>query len=470
MRRICLPLVLAALWLSETAPVTAQTLDCIWITNSAQNSVTRIRRDGTVLATYTVPPGRPVGLSVRDNGDMWVAIQSLAQVYAIDASGKAIGTFAASGRPTNTGVDLQGNIWCGNLTSSFLKYSPSGKLLASLNLGGSASQGMCCDSTGDIFLADGTAGKIWKIAPNGQLLATLVQAKHRFAVVDHRDDVFTSGFGSTDLCKWTNSGSLVGTYPIGVTTPQGMAVDRDGNVWIGTQTTTVLKYSGSGRPLGSFATGGSWPLAVAVDGMGDLWVSNYSSASVTKMQTDGTVLMTIPVGTNPIPVGDGSGFQRAVFTDPFGDVDGDGHLNNAEAVAGTNVFDGGSVPCTLAPGGDQKVGGTATLNYVDFGARAAGATYVMACSFTPGNFPIDRKRRIDLSPDALFFASLQVPALFRDFVGVLDTNGRATGTIHIPKAAALASNVVYGVAVTLDPTAPMGIRSIAPVARFTIKA
>lgn len=466
--RLCVCLVLIGLGsaLAAQAP-----LDSIWVSNSSNNTLMKIQRStATVVLTVSTPAGRPVGVTVRDNGDVWVAIQNLAQVFAVDTNGKVIGTFAATGRPTGIGTDLQGNVWCGCLVASWVKFTPTGVATTITPAGGSSSQNMCCDSLGDVWLGDGGSGNVFKVAPSGTVLLTLTRTGHRTPVVDHYDNIFTTGFSSATLSKWTNSGTLVGTYPHGgVTTQQGLAVDANNNLWLANQGTTILKFSDTGQPLGAFATGGSNLLAVGVDGMNDIWVSNYASSSMTVMKTDGTIVKTIPVGSSPIPIGDHTGFQRAVFTDPFGDVDGDGHYNNAEAVSGSNCFDATSVPCSLTIGGTQARGGTAILDYVDFGNRA-GQPYAMACSLSLiGNIHIGPKRRIDLTPDALFFLCFQAPGLFQNFQGLLNATGRGVGTIVIPNVAGLKDVSVSCAAVTIDPGAMKGIATISPTAFFRIK-
>jgi len=451
--------------------VAAQPLDSIWVSNSANNTMMKIQRGtASVVLTISVPTGRPGGVTVRDNGDMWVAIQRLAQVHALDTNGKVIGTFPATNRPTGMGTDLQGNVWCGTLTTNFMKYTPTGVPTTVSITGLTSSQNSACDSLGDMWLGDGGGGgKIFKVSPTGTVLLTLANTRHRTPVVDHNDDIFTTGFGSTDMKKWANDGTPIGTYNHGISSQQGLAVDVDGNLWLANQSATILKYSNSGTPLGTFTTGGTMLLAVGVDGMSDIWVSNYGSSSITQMRRDGTILKTVPVGSSPIPIGDHTGYQRAVFTDPFGDVDKDGHYNNAEAVAGSNCFDSASTPCNLSLGGTQKPGGTAILDYVDFGKRAGNA-YAMACSLSQiGSIQVGKKRRIDLTPDNLFFLAFQVPAMFQNFIGILDGSGRGKGTLHIPNIPALKDLVVYCAALTVDPAAMVGISTISPTVSFKIQ-
>jgi streptogramin lyase len=464
---------LALVTLVAAAPSSAQQYDVIWVANTAGNSVMKIQRgSATVVNTVTLPTGRPIGVAVDPSGGAWIANQNGAAIHSVSSAGTVNGTYPATGRPTSLALDQNLNVWVAPLTGNVFKYSPSGTLLLTVSTGGTAALGIAVDSAGDIWTSDGSASKTWKISPSGTILLTLSYAAHRVPVVDHNDNIFTTGFTSSTARKYANDGTVLGTFSTpGFTSHQGMAVDRENNVWMTAQGTSVLKMSNTGTILGSFATGGTMVVSAIVDGLGEIWVCNYGSANVTHMMPDGTpVGGLIPVGPSPYAFGDGSGFQRAVFADPFGDVDLDGHRNNAEAVAGSNVFDAASIPCSLAFGGDMKPGGTATLLYTDLTKAGPGAPYAMACSLSNLSvIPISKKRRIDLTADGLFFLSLQLPAVFRNFVGTLDAAGRATGTIQIPNVPALSSVPIHCTAVTVDPTAPQGIRSIAPTNTFKIK-
>ncbi|MBN2195762.1 MAG: NHL repeat-containing protein [Polyangiaceae bacterium] len=455
------------------APTFAQQHDVIWVANSAGNSVMKIQRGAAaVVRTVALPTGGPIGVAVDPTGGAWIANQSGAAIHSISSAGTLTGTYAVAGQPTSLALDHKLNVWVAPITGEVYKYSSSGTLLLTVSTPGIGVFGIAVDGAGDIWAADGRASRTWKISPAGTILLTLSYPAHRIPVVDHNDNIFTTGFGNGNARKYADDGTLLGTYPTpGFTSHQGMAVDREDNVWMTAQGTSVLKMSNTGTVLGSFASGGTIVVSAIVDGLGDIWVCNHGSGNVTHMKPDGTrVGGLITVGPNPFVFGDGSGFQRAVFTDPFGDVDMDGHRNNAEAVAGSNVFDAASIPCSLSCGGDRKPGGTATLLYTDLTKFGAGAPYAMACSLSNlGVIPISKKRQIDLVADGLFVLSLQLPTVFQNFAGTLNAAGRATGTIHIPNVPALKDLPLHCTAVTVDPTAPQGIRSIAPTNTFKIQ-
>ena len=75
-----------------------------------------------------------------------------------------------------------------------------------------------------------------------------------------------------------------------------------GNLWVTNNGlgfgSSVSEFSSNGDWLGTFTVGAA-PEDIAFDATGDVWVTNGSSASVTKLAPDGTVLATYPTGNLP---------------------------------------------------------------------------------------------------------------------------------------------------------------------------
>jgi len=90
----------------------------------------------------------------------------------------------------------------------------------------------------------------------------------------------------------------------------------------------------------------------------------------------------------------------------------------------------------------------------------AGKPYLLAASLaTRPGIPVGG-RRIPLVPDALFGASVTLPAVFQKFQGVLDGNGQATAVIRVPGASGLRGLSFYVAGVVVDPAKPLGIGTI----------
>jgi hypothetical protein len=60
----------------------------------------------------------------------------------------------------------------------------------------------------------------------------------------------------------------------------------------------------------------------------------------------------------------------------------------------------------------------------------------------------------------MFFFSLVVPTIFKDYSGYVDTNGQAVASVVIPPENALVGYSLYTAFVLLDTSAPSGAASI----------
>ncbi len=92
-------------------------------------------------------------------------------------------------------------------------------------------------------------------------------------------------------------------------------------------------------------------------------------------------------------------------------------------------------------------------------------SYLLALSLLPPSpsQPLSDLRRLAFRPDSLTLATLAgaFDSLIRQRTGVLDGSGRAAATIDVRAIAQVASGVTVWIqAITLDPAAPLGIRTI----------
>ncbi len=94
------------------------------------------------------------------------------------------------------------------------------------------------------------------------------------------------------------AGTMLGTFGVRAD-PSGMAVDRDGNLWV-THTENVgrdnlTELSQAGVLVGMFSVATD-PKAIAIDAKGDLWVTSADPATVTKLSSAGAILSSISLG------------------------------------------------------------------------------------------------------------------------------------------------------------------------------
>jgi streptogramin lyase len=107
-----------------------------------------------------------------------------------------------------------------------------------------------------------------------------------------------------------NNGNIVAMVPVGES-PQDIAIDPSGNVWVANFIgNSVSKISSYGSLIGTYKVG-EGPGGIAADGEGNVSVTNEYDDNIMKLDSNGNILNTITVGsdgTNPIGIAiDGRG-------------------------------------------------------------------------------------------------------------------------------------------------------------------
>jgi len=127
--------------------------------------------------------------------------------------------------------------------------------------------------------------------------------------------------------------------------------------------------------------------------------------------------------------------------------------------------DGVSLSTTGTPG----LGQTVTFNVTS--SRDGGQTYAMGASFsTSPGIPLGEGRVLELTPDTLFFLAYGLPAIFQNWVGVLNGAGQpvAAPALFILNAPALVGITMHFGFVTLNPLAPLGIENFSDPVSLTV--
>jgi DNA-binding beta-propeller fold protein YncE len=152
--------------------------------------------------------------------------------------------------------------------------------------------------------------------------------------VDRQGNIFVADTGNGRVVELSPTGRVLTTWQATCDhssdgKPTGLAVDRLGNVYVtDAALNCVLKYSSRGRLLGQFGTSGDGefmsPQAVAVGGRGNVFVANTDKHSIEKLSPSGYILDTwatyssnsgVPVAPQGIAV-DATGNIYTVVNDP----------------------------------------------------------------------------------------------------------------------------------------------------------
>ena len=207
--------------------------------------------------------GYPTGLAADSAGNVYIADQLGNKVLKITKSTGAISVFAGSGTPLYSGDG-------GQATAAGMGFS-------------SAHTGLAFDSKGNLYITDSTDNRIRMVNPSG---------------------VISTFAGSGTLGGAGFSGDGGAATAAKLNTPQGVAVDSAGNVYIAdtgngrirkvdtTGTITTIAGSGNGFTLGDggpalnaqFAN----PSDVAVDSKGNIYVADPGNERI-RVINNGTI-------------------------------------------------------------------------------------------------------------------------------------------------------------------------------------
>jgi hypothetical protein len=358
----------------------------LYVADAGNNTIRKITPDGVVatLAGTAGMSGRAdgTGAAARFNFPSAVAVDSAGNLYVADAfnftirkitggvvttlagtagtSGSVDGTGTAArfGAPRGVAVDSAGNVYVADGNNHTIRKITTDRIVStfagSASMSGSADgtgaaarfnfpSSVALDSAGNLYVADGVDNTLRMITAGGAV-TTLAGTPNTFGSAD--------GFGADARFN----------------SPQGVAVDSGGNVYVADSRSSTLRKINAARVVNTLAgtaglmgtadgTGAAarfdFPVGVAADSAGNVYVADSNNNTLRKITAAGVV--TTLAGTARVRGGaDGTG-TNASFNAPQGvAVDGAGNVYVADWSGHTirKVTTGGVVT-TLAGSADM---------------------------------------------------------------------------------------------------------------------
>jgi sugar lactone lactonase YvrE len=270
--------------------------------------------------------GAPKGVAFDSKGNIYVSDRENSCIRKIDTNGE-VTTFAGSERGERGKADGTG-------TDARFIYP----------------EGVAVDSYDNVYVADTGSESIRKITPGG-VVSTLsgFTLKEPKGVAVDGDDVYVADYGNNRILKISDG--KVETLADKLSSPYGVAVDGDGNVYVSEYKTNhrIRKISPDGK-VSTLAGRGPYghadgtgeeaefyaPTSVAVDVKGNVYVAEFYSHRIRMITPEG-VVSTLAGGSDPVTgnyvgayVDDVPGLE-ARFRSPTGvAVDGEGNVYVAD--------------------------------------------------------------------------------------------------------------------------------------------
>jgi sugar lactone lactonase YvrE len=362
-------------------------------------------------------------LLIADTGNQCVRSVTTNNIITTVAGNGTIGYSGDGGRatnanlynPQNVSVDQVGNLFIADIGNQRIREVGTNGVITTmagsiLNDGGQATNatlnqayGVALDSAGNVYVADpynnrirkiGTSGIITTVAGNGLYgyvgdggLATNASFRNPCGIaLDASKNIFVADLGNKRIRKidtngfiWTvaGNGSFSSSGDGGQATnaslmfPQGVAVDKIGNLFIADLSNSNIRKVGTNGVISSLTgIGLAQPSAMALDSAGNLFIADMGNNRVREVSVNGAVGTVAGSGIVTNITGDGGSATSASVGQPRGvAVDSTGNLyiadNNFQTIR--KVTNG--IISTIAGngkagfGGDGGVGINAALSF-----------------------------------------------------------------------------------------------------------
>lgn len=237
----------------------------------------------------------PTAVAVDARGNVFVADTHNDRVQELSPSGTFVAQWGGRGRfnvPQGVAVDRQGNVYVGDTDDgrvvrlsghSFRVAASKGKRYGAID----TAPAVAVDTRGDIYVVDymefgNRPSRLLKFSPGGMLLWQLrvhdpggvaVDGVGRIYVIEGENIVRLSPQGRRE-------GPLGGNWSDTLSSPNGLATDTQGDVYVTDNSDRVGKVSPAGRLLAVWGTTGSrpgqlkMPWGLAVDMRGNVYVAD----------------------------------------------------------------------------------------------------------------------------------------------------------------------------------------------------
>jgi streptogramin lyase len=248
----------------------------IWVGASGQSLLELPSTLGSPVAHTVLLGGQSniTGLAMDGNGNAWYSCNSCSSVYEFNPTTSSSTGFVATGvtQASNVSIDPSEHVWLGAFDNNFEvnAFNNNGT-----QLNNSPFSCGTCGYAG--FVANDYSGNAWIVGRNVTLL--------------------------TPAGTYTNIDGAGGLF-----SPSGVAIDGAGNAWV-TNTVSTVPAPGGGTEQGSlseFSNAGAAvtssngyvsdtlesPQSVAVDGSGNVWLRNSGTSSVTVFVGAGVPVVT----------------------------------------------------------------------------------------------------------------------------------------------------------------------------------
>lgn len=253
------------IWLMASLVATPAPAQEFYVGNSGDGTIVRVDLLGNIT-TYATGFTNPYGLVVDQAGILYVSSTTLHRVYSVSLSGAvseyATG-FAGTSNLLGMAFDATGNLYVADVSAGVYKVTAGGSSVVLWATGMSYPRDVAFNAGGALYAAAGfNPMRVYSITTEGAASAfASVAVMSGFAAIDFDSagNAFVAGYDST-IYK-ISPGGAVSTFLTGYTAT-GLALDSADNLYF-TSGSSLFKSTSAGV-VSTFATGFSTPSSLVL--------------------------------------------------------------------------------------------------------------------------------------------------------------------------------------------------------------
>ena len=271
----------------STLAVAAHAQQLIYTSSQDSGIIGRVTNTGTALSPLASGGNYGGGITRDASGNVLFVESnsnfSVTNIRRVTPGGVDLGNFAS-----NTGF-FGKMTFAANGQLYAQRFDQSASLRGIHRFGADGSdQGYFITGNNLPLIADGFGGQ------TRGYVDSFMFASDNSVYVAYDNNAGTTNTGA--IRHFSAAGADLGDFATGINTPDGIALDSVGNVYVSQfRSGNVVRYSPGGTPLGVFATTGGQPDSLGFDQSGNLFVSGlgYGSSGIREYSPNGTFVQSV---------------------------------------------------------------------------------------------------------------------------------------------------------------------------------